>query len=143
MCKIAKKSSEYLEDFVEVLDDLADICHSAAFAKGFHDDHENVSYILHNSEESNKELIKWFESTAEQAEIARMHSEASEWLEGIRKGQKPDEHLPEFLSAEVEAADLIIRVLDTCAKRDYRIGNALVAKLQYNASRPYKHGKNS
>ena len=55
----------------------------------------------------------------------------------------PDQHLPNFSSGEIEAADCIIRILDTCAKRNYRIGQALYQKMQYNKQRPYKHGKNS
>lgn len=127
-------------DISDVLNALAAQCHNMAKAKGFHDDHARVAHAIIDLPD---DVHRWFESTTEQAEIARMHSELSEWLEGIRKPNQPDQHLPTFLSAEVEAADLIIRVLDTCGKRGYDIGNALKAKLEYNGNRPFKHGKNS
>lgn len=134
-------------DSVEfVLNCLAQTCHGIAKEKGFHQDDEIINSILAYSfggGEIDEEAMRWFASTVEQAEIARMHSELSEWLEGIRKGQVPDQHLPEFSSSEVEAADLLHRLLDSCAKRSYRIGPALIAKMKYNASRPRKHGKNS
>lgn len=73
--------------------------------------------------------------------IALMHSELSEALEGLRHGNPPDEHCPEFSSAEIEFADCIIRILDTCWVMGLNIGDALIAKMEYNRGRPYKHGK--
>ena len=124
----------------KVIEETATICYHISSVHGFHEDHEAVKRAVSSSED----LSKWLESTTEQAEIARMHSELSEWLEGIRKDPNtPDNHLPQFSSSVVEAADCIIRILDTCAKRNYPIGAALVAKIHFNNSRPYKHGKNS
>lgn len=72
--------------------------------------------------------------------IALMHSELSEALEGIRK-DKMDEHCPEFTSEEVELADALIRILDYAGGFKLRLGEAVLAKLAYNRSRPHKHGK--
>lgn len=66
--------------------------------------------------------------------IALMHSELSEMLEGIRKN-KQDDHLPHLLSEEVEAADVLIRLLDYCAGFQLDIGDAMVQKMHYNAKR--------
>jgi NTP pyrophosphatase (non-canonical NTP hydrolase) len=72
--------------------------------------------------------------------IALMHTELSEMLEGIRK-PGPDSHCPEFTSEEVELADLLIRAFDYAGAYSIRLGEALQAKLAYNRTRPYKHGK--
>lgn len=45
---------------------------------------------------------------------------------------------PEGLAAEF--ADVIIRILDTCAKMDIPITEALLRKHEYNLTRPYRHG---
>jgi len=72
--------------------------------------------------------------------IALTHSELSEALEGLRAGNPKSDKIPEFNSAEEEYADAIIRILDHCAQRDWRIGEAVVAKIRYNATRPFRHG---
>lgn len=72
--------------------------------------------------------------------LVLMHSELSEALEGIRK-PGPDQHCPEFTQEEVELADLYIRLMDYSGGFNLRLGEAIVAKLAYNATRPHKHGK--
>lgn len=67
--------------------------------------------------------------------IALIHSEASEMLEGLRKGQM-DDHLPERSMEEVEAADIAIRLFDYCGARNLDIGGAMHDKLSYNKKRP-------
>ena len=66
-------------------------------------------------------------------EIALMHSELSELLEGLRKGDGPNE-------AE-ECADLFIRLLHYCGKYEINLGLATIAKMEKNLERPFKHGK--
>lgn len=73
--------------------------------------------------------------------IALMHSELSEALEADRHGNPPDDKIPEFSGLEAELADCIIRIMDVAAARNLRVGEAIVAKMLYNETRPYKHGK--
>ena len=125
------------------IDELAERCFATSSRNGFHSDDALITEILNDLADCNaiEQARKWFIATTEQAEIARMHSEG---LESVRKDpDRPDQHLPQFSNRTVEYADTIIRILDTCAKRGLPIGDALIAKMAYNASRPYKHGKNS
>lgn len=66
--------------------------------------------------------------------IALIHSEVSEMLEGARKGVQ-DDHLPHRKMEEVEAADILIRLLDYCAWRGLDLGGATAQKLEYNRNR--------
>lgn len=73
--------------------------------------------------------------------IALMHSELSEALEALRKSNPPDDHCPEYSSIEVELADCVIRILDFSVALGLRLPEAIIAKMEFNAGRPHKHGK--
>ena len=73
--------------------------------------------------------------------LALAHGELSEALEGLRKGDGPDSHLPAFKNFDVELADAIIRILDIAAVRQIDIAAIVAVKTKYNEERPYKHGK--
>lgn len=72
--------------------------------------------------------------------LALMHSEISEALEGYRDGNPPSEKLDGFSQVEEELADLVIRIMDHCAAREFRVAEAVVAKMKYNRKRPVRHG---
>lgn len=110
--------SKLYENFVKSYNALAQEIHAVAVDKGF-----------------------WEDDRSDAEAIALMHSELSEALEAVRYGNPPDDKLPEFDGATVEFADCIIRIMDTGQARGYKIADALVSKLEYNKSRPYKHGK--
>jgi NTP pyrophosphatase (non-canonical NTP hydrolase) len=101
------------------LDQLAHRCHLQSKEKGFWPED-----LLRNKGEM----------------IALIHSELSECLEAVRKPAM-DEHCPEHTSEAIEMADAIIRILDYCAGHGIDLGPAFEAKMEFNRSRPYKHGK--
>lgn len=72
-------------------------------------------------------------------QIALMHSELSEGLEAIRKDLMSD-HIPEFKGIEEELADTIIRICHYAAAKRLRTAEAILAKMEFNATRPAKHG---
>lgn len=75
------------------------------------------------------------------AKTALVHSELSEMLEANRKDVRHDDKVPMFTGEEAEAADTIIRLLDMAGRYNWRLGEAIVAKMQHNLRREYKHGK--
>lgn len=82
----------------------------------------------------------FWESENSGEKFALMHSEISEALEADRK-DLPSDHIPDFSGVEEELADTLIRILDFAAFHELRLGEAIVAKMMFNLSRPPKHGK--
>ena len=73
--------------------------------------------------------------------IALMHSELSEALEAVRHGNPADDKIPEFSGLEAEFADCVIRIMDTAYARGLRLPQAIIAKMKFNETREYRHGK--
>jgi NTP pyrophosphatase (non-canonical NTP hydrolase) len=82
----------------------------------------------------------WDEKRENGTLIALMHSELSEALEADRHGNPPSGHIPEFSGIEEEMADVVIRVMDFCEGRSFRLAEAIEAKIAFNSTRAYKHG---
>lgn len=83
----------------------------------------------------------WDEDRNDGEAIALMHSELSEALEALRKGNPIDEKCPDFRNVAVEMADCVIRIMDYCGARGIPLADAIVAKHNFNKTRPHKHGK--
>lgn len=84
----------------------------------------------------------WHEKPRNDGEVlALIHCEISEALQALRDGNKPDHHCPDFSSLEIELADAIIRIMDYAGERDLDIAGAIIAKMEVNRNRPYKHGR--
>ena len=73
--------------------------------------------------------------------LALVHSEISEALEAIRKGNPESTKIPGFSNFVEELADAVIRICDFTGSKNLDLGGAILAKMQYNSARPYKHGK--
>lgn len=80
--------------------------------------------------------------------IALMHSELSEAWTGVWANHQDtgeaeypaSTKIPAFNCVEEEFADVIIRIMDYCERHGLDVTGAIVAKAEYNQSRPHRHG---
>ena len=103
--------------------------------------------LIENSHRCSREHGWWDADDAYNlpTKIALMHSELSEVLEEFRKHGLDQGRMiyhkdgkPEGIA--VELADAIIRICDMAGGLHIPLVEALEVKLEYNESRPYRHG---
>lgn len=84
----------------------------------------------------------WFDADRSFGDdIALLHSELSEWLESYRDGDE-DEVQPNGkpVGPSSEAADVLVRLLDTCERYSIDLPAAFMQKVEFNNTRPHRHG---
>jgi NTP pyrophosphatase (non-canonical NTP hydrolase) len=67
-------------------------------------------------------------------------TEIAETMEAIRAGSPKSERIGSFSKVEEELADAVIRILDFAGGHGFDLEGAVLAKMRYNESRPYRHG---
>ena len=83
----------------------------------------------------------WKEEVNDGERMALIHAEISEALEALRDGNPSSSKIIEFSSLEEELADAVIRIMDYSFGKDLDVAGAIIAKIEYNQSREYMHGK--
>ena len=113
--------------------------HENAKSKGFFEKEKNTGEMLC--------LIHSEVSEALEADRNSKYCKLSKLEENVLMGWASDIDFRQDYIAKVkgtfeeEMADILIRVLDMCAFRGIDIDFHVKAKMRYNASRTYKHGK--
>jgi NTP pyrophosphatase (non-canonical NTP hydrolase) len=128
--------------FVNTLNELCEAAYENSKAKGFHDAYETIDDVFVEdalSPANRDRLINHLD----QACMARIMGEVGEAVEAMRHGNPPSEKAKGYTHVEEELADTLIRIFDYCGMKGYDLGGAVIAKMEYNAGRPYLHGKNS
>lgn len=114
------KDNEKRVAFINIFNQVQYVCHQNSVEHGFYEGDFNIG-----------------------EKLMLVVTELAEGYEGIRRNinHMPDEHCPEYTNEEIELADAIIRLMDLAEFRKLRLANAILCKMDYNATRPYKHNK--
>ena len=117
---------------VEQLKSLQNEIHDTALSKGWWVEHENLVSVLKNHGDEYGLSPSFGDMLYKMARTMLMVTELSEGVEFLRKGDAPDDKLPQFNGLTVELADCIIRALDLAGRFDLPVAEAVVAKVAYN-----------
>ena len=141
---------------VQALDEVQRIVDNANAEKGFHDDGNELREQIGswNSEKrdadnlrryySEKLLLIVSEVTEAQDELRAGHDVTETYyiVEGEQRSGfslRGGPHKPEGVPSEL--ADVVIRAFDFAAEAGIDLAAMIAEKLDYNATRPFKHGK--
>jgi NTP pyrophosphatase (non-canonical NTP hydrolase) len=132
------------------LTQLQELCGSTAASKGFHDDRP-----FSDTTADRRDLANW-----QGNKLLLIVSEVIEAHDEIRSGHAADETYypvkgtpdadlgvkfslvpskPEGVPSEI--ADAVIRCFDFAYTEGFSLADIILEKLQFNAQRPYKHGR--
>lgn len=125
----------------EIINHLCQGAHEMARSKGFHDLYDYIDRL--GWSKISPDMQAKLTDAADQAQLARIMSEVGEAVEALRHGNPPAEKIEGHTHVEEELADTLIRIFDYCGAKGYRLGDAVMKKMAYNASRPHMHGKQS
>lgn len=119
----------------ETLNDLRDVIYATNKANGWTEEHETGTWLA---------LIHSEVSEALEADRKEEHAELGRYELFLKNCASDDKKVAFEMfikdTFEDELADVIIRVLDLCARRNVDIDAHVKAKLEYNRTRGYHHG---
>lgn len=107
----------------------------------FHKNFTEAIRTMQHAVHENAVAHGWWDNPREDGTILMLVvSELAEMLEAMRDGDGESKKIPGFSCEEEELADAVIRILDFAGRKNYRLGAAILAKHEFNKTRPHKHG---
>lgn len=120
------------------ISELVRRAHATAVDKGWHDTRRK----LHEALAGQPDMIKLVDALSVGSWCAMAHTEISEMVEAYRErgleAHVREDGKPEGFASE--AADVLIRLADTCGEFEIDLEAAVEQKLAFNLSRTYRHG---
>ena len=134
-------------NFVDKWNVIASKAHKMAIEKGFHEEgdaliEELIELDAQEFETGNIDggRAKFVVQLIMVKELALISGEVDEAIEAVRAGNETSKKIPHLAVTE-ELADVVIRIMDTAAKRGLPLAEAILDKIEFNAGREVKHGK--
>lgn len=103
-----------------------------------------ISTLISESHQTSKDKGWWDQEINVGEKLALIHSEVSEALEEYRSHGEQKQYLRESDGKPegfvFELADTVIRIADLCGELELDLEKALLTKMEFNHTRPYRHG---
>lgn len=119
-----------------MLNELAKEAFETAKAHGWHDGDRSFGEIVSLCHSELSEALE-----AARSGLPMAYYDVSTEQEDVRVIGIDDSGVQKMEGVAVELADCIIRILDYCGEHCIDIDRIMRAKMKYNKTRPYKHGK--
>jgi len=103
-----------------------------------------IPTLISESHQTAKDKGWWNQELNVGEKLALIHSEISEALEEYRSHGEQKQYTRESDGKPegfiFELADTVIRIADLCGELDLDLEEALILKMKFNQTRPYRHG---
>jgi len=128
-------SGEYIKEALKLQSEI----HQTAIDKGWW----TKRHLLEEAAlaHGGAELYQFSKITNQLAAMMLVVSEISEAAEALRKGNPPDDKIPQHSGVAAELADAEIRIADLSEAYGHKTQQAKIEKAEMNKGRPYMHGK--
>lgn len=122
------------------LHNLMQVAHQTAIDKGWWENDQRslgeLIALMHS--ELSEALEEWRVHGLEQSHFIYVTDPTLGYIPIHQGDHITDDAKPEGIA--VEFADVLIRIFDTCAHYNIPLDHALMLKMNYNQTRPYRHG---
>ncbi len=134
-CKFCQKSFEPNRDW-------QDFCPGDKCRNAYHSIRRNfvAAFNVLAAEVSETAKSKGWKKSNDAEGLMLMVAELGEACTALRHGNPADNKIANFSGVEAELADVIIYIMNYAMLREYKIAEAVVAKIEFNKTRPERHG---
>lgn len=129
--------SDHVPELTLEEEELADIVIRVLDCAGAWGGDMNTAVIIRRNEDLNDPMA----DEAPRCIICNLHSEVSKLLEAIRKPTKGLAFGPGLSPIEQAMAGILNQVIDRCRDQSIDLDRAMELKMEFNHTRPHKHGK--
>lgn len=128
-----------MKEIKDGINKLVELSHTNAVEKGFYDTGDfNIPEKLMLIVSEVSEALEDYRKLGDSMDLRKEKFESK--VNGFLYDQQTEDVSLKPVGFPSELADVIIRVCDLAGRMNFDLGQAVVNKIQFNFTRPYRHG---